>query len=62
VLWVTLTATNEVVELSTADDDLTEVARFATVRRPNTVAVDETSGRVFVGSRATGELQLIDPR
>jgi len=62
VLWVTLTATNEVVGLSTAAAELTEVARFPTVRQPNTVAVDPTSGRVFVGSRATGELQLIDPR
>jgi len=61
VLWVTLTATNEVVGLSTADDELTEVARFPTVRQPNTVAVDSSTGRVFVGSRATGELQLIDP-
>jgi hypothetical protein len=32
------------------------------VRQPNTVAVDPGSGRVFVCSRATGELQLIDPR
>ena len=61
-LWVTLTATNEVVALSTAGAALREVARFPTVRQPNTVAVDPTSGRVFVGSRATGELQLIDPR
>jgi DNA-binding beta-propeller fold protein YncE len=62
VLWVTLTATNEVVGLSTAAEQLTEVARFPTVRQPNTVAVDPSSGRVFVGSRATGELQLIDSR
>ncbi|SDY55339.1 hypothetical protein SAMN05661080_03837 [Modestobacter sp. DSM 44400] len=62
VLWVTLTATNEVVGLSTAGDELTEVARFPTVRQPNTVAVDPTTGRVFVGSRATGELELIDVR
>lgn len=61
-LWVTLTATNEVVALSTAGATLSEVARFPAVRQPNTVAVDPTSGRVFVGSRATGELQLIDPR
>jgi len=61
VLWVTLTATNEVVGLSTAADELTEVARFPTVRQPNTVAVDSSTGRVFIGSRATGELQLIDP-
>jgi DNA-binding beta-propeller fold protein YncE len=61
VLWVTLTATNEVVGLSTAGAELTEVARFPSVRQPNTVAVDERNGRVFVGSRATGELQLVDP-
>ena len=39
-----------------------EVARFPTVRQPNTVAVDPSSGRVFVGSRETGQLQLIDAR
>lgn len=61
VLWVTLTARNEVVGLSTASERLTEVARFPTVRQPNTVAVDPDTGRVFVASRATGELQLIDP-
>ena len=61
VLWVTLTGRNEVVGLSTAGERLTEVARFPTVRQPNTVAVDPGSGRVFVASRATGELQLIDP-
>lgn len=62
VLWVTLTATNEVVGLSTSGAELTEVARFPTVRQPNTVAVDPASGRVFVGSRETGQLQLVDPR
>lgn len=61
VLWVTLTARNEVVWLSTAGDRLTEVTRFPTVRQPNTVAVDPDTGRVFVASRATGELQLVDP-
>ncbi len=61
ILWVTLTARNEVVGLSTAGEQLAEVARFPTVRQPNTVAVDPVSGRVFVASRATGELQLIDP-
>jgi DNA-binding beta-propeller fold protein YncE len=61
LLWVTLTATNEVVGLSTAGDQLIEVARLPTVRQPNTVAVDPVSGRVYVGSRATGQLQLVDP-
>lgn len=62
VLWVTLTATNEVVGLSTAGAKLAEVARFRTVRQPNTVAVDPGTGRVFVGSRDTGELEMIDVR
>jgi DNA-binding beta-propeller fold protein YncE len=61
VLWVTLTAVNEVVGLSTAGADLTEIGRYPTVRQPNTVAVDPRTGRLFVGSRTTGELQLIDP-
>ena len=60
-LWVTLTATNEVVELAERGDELTEVARFPTVRQPNTVAVDPRSGRVFVASRTSDQLQLIDP-
>ncbi|WP_222194964.1 YncE family protein [Modestobacter italicus] len=62
VLWVALTATNEVVGLSTAGPEPAEVARSPTVRQPDTVVVDPITGRVFVGSRATGELQLIDPR
>jgi DNA-binding beta-propeller fold protein YncE len=62
LLWVTLTATNEVVGLNTAGDQLVEVARFPTVRQPNTVAVDPSTGRVYVGSRTTGQLQLIDTR
>ncbi|WP_369138275.1 hypothetical protein [Modestobacter versicolor] len=61
LLWVTLTGTNEVVALSTACEQLTEVARLPTVRQPNTVAVDPGTGRVFVGSRTTGQLQLVDP-
>jgi len=35
--------------------------RFATVRQPNTVAVDPATGRVFVASRTDGTLQLLDP-
>jgi DNA-binding beta-propeller fold protein YncE len=61
MLWVTLTATNEVVGLATRGDELTEVARFPTVRQPNTVAVDPRSGRVFVASRTSGQLQIITP-
>ena len=56
--WVTLTETNEVVELT----DRRRLRAFPTVRQPNTVAVDPVSGRVFVASRAEGTLQVIDPR
>ena len=59
-LWVTLTATNEVVEVT--EEGLPRVLRrFPTVRQPNSVAVDEVSGRVFVASRSDGTLQAFDP-
>ncbi|RBY97503.1 YncE family protein [Blastococcus sp. TF02-8] len=61
VLWVSLTARNEVVGLATDGPRLREVARFPTVRQPNSVAVDPRDGRVFVAGRTTGELQTIRP-
>lgn len=56
-LWVTLTETNEVVELTSRR----RLRSFPTVRQPNTVAVDVTTGRVFVASRSDGTLQVIEP-
>jgi DNA-binding beta-propeller fold protein YncE len=56
--WVTLTETNELVELT----DRRRLRELPTVRQPNTVAVDERTGRVFVASRTDGTLQIIDPR
>lgn len=61
VLWVTLTARNEVVGVDLSGERPVEVARFPTVRQPNTVAVDPGSGRLWIASRTTGELQTIDP-
>ena len=55
--WVTLTKTNRVVEMS----DRHELRSFATVRQPNSVAVDPVTGRVFVASRADGTLQSFLP-
>lgn len=60
-LWVTLTALNQVVGLDVSGHRPREVARIPTVRQPNSVAVDPTTGRVFVASRVDGTLQLIDP-
>lgn len=55
--WVTLTALNQVAELT----DRRLLRRFPTVRQPNSVAVDPRSGRVFVASRTDGTLHLFDP-
>ncbi len=55
--WVTLTARNEVVELT----DRRRLRHFPTVRQPNSVAVDPAGGRVFVASRKDGTLQFFDP-
>ncbi len=60
-LWVTLTAENELVQFALEDGTLRELARYPTVSEPNTVAVNTTTGRVFVTGRAEGQLQLIDP-
>lgn len=55
--WVTLTALNQVAELT----DRRVLRRFPTVRQPNSVAVDPRSGRVFVAGRQDGALQFFDP-
>jgi len=56
--WVTLTETNEVLEVT----DRRILRRYPAVRQPNTVAVDPMTGRVYVASRTDGTLQTIDPR
>ena len=60
-LWVTLTARNEVVWLP-ANGAPRPVERYPTVRQPNSVAVHEPTGRVFVASRTDGTLQSFAPR
>jgi DNA-binding beta-propeller fold protein YncE len=59
-LWVTLTARNRVIWLP-ANSTPRPVESFPTVRQPNSVAVHEPTGRVYVASRTDGTLQLIDP-
>jgi DNA-binding beta-propeller fold protein YncE len=60
-LWVTLTARNELVELP-AHGRPHALRRFATVRQPNGVAIDASTGRAFVTGRADRGLQVIDVR
>ncbi len=59
-LWVTIE--ESLVQFALEGDTLREIARHPTVSKPNTVAVDTASGRVFVADRANGELQILDPQ
>jgi len=59
-LLVTLTARNELAEL-TLGDRPRRTRTWPTVRQPNTVAVDPSTGRVAVASAAEDALQLLPP-
>jgi DNA-binding beta-propeller fold protein YncE len=58
-LWVTLTAANQLVGFDTHADPPREIARIPTVRQPNTVAVDGTTGALAVAGADAGTLQLV---
>jgi DNA-binding beta-propeller fold protein YncE len=60
-LWVTQTGRNEVSELQLTDTAPKIVASYPTVRQPNSVGVDDRSGRVVVVSRNDGGVQIFDP-
>jgi DNA-binding beta-propeller fold protein YncE len=59
-LWVTLPGRNELVGLP-AHGRPHVVARHATVRQPDSVAVDAATGQVVVTGRTDGLLQLVTP-
>jgi DNA-binding beta-propeller fold protein YncE len=61
IAWITLTERNEVVGLNVAGGEPTEKHRFPTVRQPNTVSVDQETGRVTVTSGDNGGIQVISP-
>lgn len=58
-VWVTLTSANRLLGFQLSDGPPRPIASFATVRQPNTVAVDPTAGRLYVASRTTDRLQTI---
>lgn len=58
-VWVTLTARNQVVGLDVSGDTPKVIARYPTVRQPNTVAVAPGSKRIWVTGTTGGVLQLI---
>lgn len=59
LVWITLTERNEVVGFDVAGGEPVEKHRFATVRQPDSVAVDPGSGRVFVASGDGRGMQVI---
>ncbi|WP_309110936.1 hypothetical protein [Saccharothrix sp.] len=59
LVWVTLTERNEVVAFDVAGGEPVEKHRYATVRQPDSVAVDPGSGRVFVASGDGQGMQVI---
>jgi DNA-binding beta-propeller fold protein YncE len=60
-LWVTLTAKDELVELSIKGGKPTVLRTFPTGRQPNTLAVDPRTGTVWVANAGAGSVELIDP-
>lgn len=61
LVWVTLTERNEVVGFDVAGGEPQEKRRFDTVSQPNSVTVDERTGRVVVASAAGEGIQVIEP-
>lgn len=61
LLWVTLTAENQVVGYDVRGGEPEERHRYPTVRQPNSVTVDPKSSRVLVGSAAGEGIQVITP-
>lgn len=61
LVWITLTARNEVVGLDVARGEPVIAHRFPTLHQPDAVAVDPVSGRVVVASASGAGLQMIDP-
>ncbi|WP_328648423.1 hypothetical protein OHS58_13410 [Amycolatopsis sp. NBC_00348] len=59
--WVTLTARNEVVGFDVRGGEPVEKYRFPTVRQPDSVGVEDQSGRVIIGSAAGEGTQVIQP-
>jgi hypothetical protein len=61
-LWVTLTGYDQLLGLTFSGTHVVKRTVYDTVRQPNTVAVDPTTGELVVtGSEPDGQLQFISP-
>jgi DNA-binding beta-propeller fold protein YncE len=61
VAWVTATRLNEVIGYQLTGGQPVRKYQLATVRQPNSVAVDPDSGHVFVASADGGGVQVMQP-
>ena len=61
LVYVTLTAANRLESFRVSGTSLVPDQTWPTVRQPNSVAVDEATGRLFITGRTGGQLELIDP-
>ncbi|GAA1480248.1 hypothetical protein GCM10009624_06880 [Gordonia sinesedis] len=61
LLWVSGTADNEVVAYDLASGEPSEKHRVASVAQPDTIAVDDRTGTLYVLSGRDGVLQIIGP-
>lgn len=61
IAWVTATKLNQVIGYQLAGSQPVEKYRLATVRQPDSVAVDPASGRVFIASADGGGVQVMQP-
>ncbi|MBW0106126.1 YncE family protein [Pseudonocardia sp. KRD291] len=59
-LWVTVTATNQLIGYDMTNPEPREIARIPTVRQANTVAVDPDTGRLFVTGTNDGVVQIVE--
>lgn len=60
-VYVSLTASNQLRSFGIEGASLEAERTWQTVRQPNDVAVDPSTGRVVVAGSANGQLQLLDP-
>ncbi len=59
-VWVSLTGTNQLLEFE-ASDNPRRLRTLPTVRQPNSLTVDESTGRVAVASASDDALQFVGP-
>jgi DNA-binding beta-propeller fold protein YncE len=57
--WITLTATNELVQLAVTGESIHVTNRWPTVQQPNTVAYEPSDRCVFVAGMAQSQLQRV---